>query len=679
MRPAGFVLPIALCLVLSPVGTIASAMPTLAELEARIDGSSQIQLVQSDYELARRRLELERRSHGASLYSQAMASENDDVIDVNRTHSYTALGAGIGVKVPVLGSRLQWQESVSRSELDVARQESLRELQRREILRDLRKAYAEYWAAQRLASLSREILETEPLVESQLTRRTRSGLLLDSDRLELMSGFALARRDTAVAEADQQRALMTMRTLVSGPLEGGLAARPQMTPGCARTDEMIPSWVDAHPEVSFLREAAARAQFSPRDSALYGVSSDIRVGYLTATEWPNAQRGGSAAVTWSFEVPIEMLSHRGLAQATAQAERIRAQRAYEDRRQQIMQDVRNLMSQRAVLEESLRLAQVRFAAGNEAVREKELRSAKWAGDVIEQLQQVRLTRYGSAKALVEAELALARWNADWQMVSASTCRPRGLYAWSSDSVLANLTIHATRPVPSPDGAEGITRLLLSFSAPELKRYQQDAAPLRAALDSAHERGLVVELLLGEPSWLLPAHRDELLTIVQDLRALPFDGLHLDIEPDQLASTGESPDSLLMGLIETAQAVRRVSPWRVEISLHPRYLDAQLGSTTLGGALSDADIAVTLMTYVANPERVIQIARPLLERYPRLTVHVALSLESSLGAEESLYTYSAEERARRISAIEAGLQTPNFAGLTFQPNAPDASRDVVRKE
>ena len=679
MRPAGFVLPVALCLVSSPVATIASAMPTLAELEARIDGSSQIQLVQSDYELARRRLELERRSHGASLYSQAMASENDDVIDVNRTHSYTALGAGIGVKVPVLGSRLQWQESVSRSELDVARQESLRELQRREILRDLRRAYAEYWAAQRLASLSREILETEPLVESQLTRRTRSGLLLDSDRLELMSGFALARRDTAVAEADQQRALMTMRTLVSGPLEGGLAARPQMTPGCARTDEMIPSWVDAHPEVSFLREAAARAQFSPRDSALYGVSSDIRVGYLTATEWPNAQRGGSAAVTWSFEVPIEMLSHRGLAQATAQAERIRAQRAYEDRRQQIMQDVRNLMSQRAVLEESLRLAQVRFAAGNEAVREKELRSAKWAGDVIEQLQQVRLTRYGSAKALVEAELALARWNADWQMVSASTCRPRGLYAWSSDSVLANLTIHATRPVPSPDGAEGITRLLLSFSAPELKRYQQDAAPLRAALDSAHERGLVVELLLGEPSWLLPAHRDELLRIVQDLRALPFDGLHLDIEPDQLASTGESPDSLLMGLIETAQAVRRVSPWRVEISLHPRYLDAQLGSTTLGGALSDADIAVTLMTYVANPERVIQIARPLLERYPRLTVHVALSLESSLGAEESLYTYSAEERARRISAIEAGLQTPNFAGLTFQPNAPDASRDMVRKE
>ncbi len=679
MRPRGFAVPIALCLVLSPLAAVASAMPTLAELEARIDGSSQMQVLQSDYDLARRRLELEKRSHGASLYSQAMASENDDVIDVNRTHSYRALGAGMGVRVPVLGSRLQWQESVARYDLDVVRQESLRELHRREMLRDLRKAYAEYWGAQRLASLSREILETEPIVESQLMRRTQSGLLLDSDRLELMSGFALARRDASVAEAEQRRALMVLQSLVVGPLEGGLAARPQVTPGCATTDEMIPSWVDAHPEVSFLREAAARAQFSPRDSALYGVSSDIRLGYLTATEWPNAQRGGSAAVTWSFEVPIEMLSHRGLAQASAQAERNRAQRAYEDRRQQVEQDVRNLMSQRAVLDESLRLAQVRLAAGNEAVREKELRSAKWAGDVIEQLHRARLTRYGSAKALVEAELALARWNADWQMVSASTCHPRGLYAWSSDAVLANLTIHAVRPITSLDGAEGITRLLLSLSAPDLKRYQQNVAPLRAALDSAHERGLMVELLLGEPSWLLLAHRDELLSIVQDLRALPFDGLHLDIEPDQLAGAGEAAVSLLPGVIETALAVRRVSPWRVEISLHPRYLDAQLGSTTLGGALSDAEIAVTLMTYVANPERVIQIVRPLLERYPRLTVHVALSLESSLNAEESLYGYSADERARRISAIEAGLQTPNFAGLTFQPSAPGISPDRIRRD
>lgn len=679
MLPVGFKVPIALCLAVLPVVAAAGAMPTLAELEMRVEGSSSMQVLQSDYELARRRLELERRSHGASLFSQAMAAQNDDVIDVNRTHSYTALGAGVGVRVPVLGSRLQWQESVSRSELDVAHQESLRELRRREILRDLRKAYAEYWGAQRLAALSHEILENEPVVESQLTRRTASGLLLDSDRLEFMSGFALARRDAAIAEADQHRALLTLQSLVAGPLEGGIAARPLITPSCAMTDEMIPTWVDADPEVSFLREAAERSQVSPRDSALYGITSDIRVGYSTATEWPNAQRGGSAAITWSFEVPIEMLTHRGLAQATAQAERSRAQRTYEDRRQQVEQDVRNLVSQRAVLDESLRLAQVRLAAGNEAVREKELRSAKWAGDVIEQLQQARFTRYGSAKALLEAELALARWNADWQLVSASTCRPRGLYSWFSNALLAKLKIQATRPIASPDGAEGVTRLLLSLSAPDLQRYQRDVAPLRAALDAAHERGLTVELLLGDPSWLLPAHRDELLKIVQGLRALPFDGLHLDIEPDQLTGVGEVSQALLQGLVETAQAVRRVSPWRVEISLHYRYLDAQLGSSSLGQALSDADIAVTLMIYVANPERVIQIARPLLERYPRLTVHVALSLESSLGSAESLYGYPADERARRISTVEAGLQTPNFGGLIFQPDPSGASPDLTRSE
>src|SRR6476646_1706426 len=105
MHPRGFTVPIALCLVLLPVAAGASAMPTLAELEARIEGSSQMQVFQSDYELARRSLELQRRSQGTTLFSQATVSDNEDVIDVNQTHSYRALGAGVGVKVPVLGSR----------------------------------------------------------------------------------------------------------------------------------------------------------------------------------------------------------------------------------------------------------------------------------------------------------------------------------------------------------------------------------------------------------------------------------------------------------------------------------------------------------------------------------------------------------------------------------------------
>jgi hypothetical protein len=660
---------LALC---ASYAALAAPMPTLAELEVRIEGSSQMQVLQSDYELARRRLELERRSHGAGLYSQASVSDNDEVVDVGRSRSYRALGAGVGVRVPVLGSRLQWQESVSRYELDLARRDSERELRRRELLRDLRAAYAKYWAAQQLAALSREFLQTEALIESALTRRTKAGLLLDSDRLEFMSGFALVRRDAAAAEGTQQQALNAMSTLVSGPLEGGMSARPPMGPGCAAKESDIASWVDADPEVAFLRQAALSARSSPRSSPLYGVSSDLRLGYQTSSEWPNDQRGGSAAVTWSFEVPIDLLSHRGLGQASAAAERSHAELEYELHRQQTELQLRTLMNQRAVLDQSLRFAQLRNAASNEAVRERELRAVKWAGDVIEQLQQARLARYHSAKALIDAELELAQWSAEWAMIAPANCRPRALYVWSSGPLISELAGNASRPLSNMSAADGVTRVLLSLNASQLSKYRYDAVQLRAALDSAHARGLRVELLLGDPSWLLPEHRDDLLAIIQSLRSLPFDGLHLDIEPDQLESRGTPVGTLLEHLFATVSAVRSISPWHVDVSLHYRHLSEMAGMRTLGDQLSDTDISVTLMIYVANPDRVVEIAQPLLARYPRLTVRVALSLEDSLNREESLYHYSADEQARRIGAIEAALQAPNFGGLTLQPAAQSAA-------
>ena len=72
-----------------------------------------------------------------------------------------------------------------------------------------------------------------------------------------------------------------------------------------------------------------------------------------------------------------------------------------------------------------------------------------------------------------------------------------------------------------------------------------------------------------------------------------------------------------------------------------------------------------MVYVANPERAVAIAEPLLERYPALSFSVALSLEKSLGPQESLWSYPEEERRRRIERVEAQLSAANFSGLTLQ--------------
>jgi outer membrane protein TolC len=654
----------------------AAAMPTLDELEARIDGSRAMQILDAQYEVARNRLLQQSGSRGASFYSQTSVSDNDEVVDVGRSRSYRQFSSGVGIRVPVLGSRLQWRESVDQQELRLARLDSERELQRRALLRDLRTAYASYWASQRQLSLIRSYLEHEESIDRNLTLRTRAGLLLDADRLEFMSGFSMARRDRAVAEASGARALQTLRFLANDSVPEGVALHPAVAPSCAPSESNINAWVSEHPEIRFLQQAEGSALATRLDSPLYGVNSEIRVGYHTSTEWPVEQQGGSAAIMWSFDVPINFMDQRRLSRAAADATRSHAQLEYELRRQQLEHELRSLLAQRASLEESLHFAALRLAAGDEAVRERELRATKLAGDVIEQLQQARLARYSAAKAVVDAELALANWAAEWSMHAPLVCRPRALYVWSSQHLIERLAAGDTYSVSDPDGTEKTTTLLVSLDASQIREYGRETRLLREALQTAHRRGMRVELLLGEPTWLLPEHRAELVSILRDLRTLPFDGLHLDIEPDQLAGVNLNAATLWSQWLETVRSAREASAWPVDVSLHPRYLNEPVDGRSLGEHLTQDGISVTLMIYVANAERAVEIAQPLLQRYPSLAQRVALSTEDTLSREESLHYVDADERARRIALIESKLAVPNFRGVTIQPSLAKARTDLV---
>ena len=77
------------------------------------------------------------------------------------------------------------------------------------------------------------------------------------------------------------------------------------------------------------------------------------------------------------------------------------------------------------------------------------------------------------------------------------------------------------------------------------------------------------------------------------------------------------------------------------------------------------VSPTLMVYVANPERAVAIAQPLIAQHPQLSFSVALSLERTPGPETSLWSYPGAERSRRIAHIESALAGANFSGLTLQ--------------
>ena len=691
----------------------ALALPPLEQLETRLELSPAAQLAERSYESSRDTLGAGRIGLGVSAFGNLGYEHNHDIIDPQHSWTYTQGLVGGGLSMPLLGSRLQLEQNLSEQQVQLALLDARRQLQRRELLARLRKAYADYWQAQRLELLAQSYLQEEPGFEHVAELRTRAGLLLDADRIELLSGFSLARRDEAAGGADREVALGLMRELTGQDLDGGIAVRPLVSAECVGTASPDDDWADTDPELTGLQQVIALREASPRDSALYPVQSSVQLGYSSLEDWPTGQHGASAVLSWTFQVPLEYGTQRRLLARAASAQVAHARLEYEMRRQELHQQRSELVGRAQVLRQSTEFAATRLAAADAAVQERGLRAARLGGDVAEQLQRARLQRYNAAKALAEADKALVYWYADWARFETAPCesapnafrqrlpegiaagRPlllpvasvpgtaaampaaaaaapaelradRALYLWHSADWLASASSSSGESKFTELHAAGIKRLLISLNAAQMRRAIARPALLVKAVRSTHEHGFSVELLLGDPGWIRPAQRGRLLAIIAGLKSVPFDGVHLDLEPAQLDPAPEKLPQLLAELTRTLAAVSRASPWPVALSTHPRDLAVELpGEGSFAQALRRLRISTTLMVYVANPERAVAIAQPLLERYPQLSFSVALSLERSLGRDESLWPYPEEERRERLERVESELTAANFRGLTLQ--------------
>src|SRR5205823_631707 len=398
-------------LLLAPA--VALGLPPLEQLETRIELSPAAQLAERAYESTRDSLSASRIGLGVSAFGSVGYGHNHDIIDPQHSWTYNQGMAGGGLSVPVLGSRLQLEDSLSEQQVQLLQLDARRELQRRELVARLRKAYGDYWQGQRLELLARNYLQDEPTLGRVVELRTRAGLLLDADRLELLSGFSLARRDVAAGGADREVALALMRELTGQALDGGIAVRPPLPTACVRNLDASDDWADSDPELVGLRKVVALRETNPRDNALYPVQSNVQLGYQTREDMPTGQHGGSAVLSWSFQVPVEYGSQRRLLARAAAAQLSRARLEYDIRRQELRQQRRELIARTAVLEQSAQFAAARLAAADAAVQVRSLRAVKLEGDVAEQLQRARIQHYGAAKALVEADRALVYWYADW--------------------------------------------------------------------------------------------------------------------------------------------------------------------------------------------------------------------------------------------------------------------------
>jgi len=698
----------------------------LLYFESRLVGSPRIAAAESEREAQEqvaRRLAAE---NGLKLFGGAsLGSASEPTGPDTGRWNYQSASAYIGLLYPLLGSQVREQADITAAQ-GAARRLLLRSEQaRREELRELRRSYIRHWGATRSARITAAFLATEKPVTEFLSRRQQAGLLTEAARLEFLQAYAAVRRDRAHSTASRQAALATLNRIAGTNLVAFEPALPALPP-CADDWDAVAEVVLAHPDLEGLRVAISAAEKSLGQSAGRYPESSLRLTLGVTQDWPGGE-GHSGVLSLEFRMPLGVWSAHEASKAQARSELRQRQQELDHRTLALQAQARESFELLRARVEDLAFARQALATAQETLYAGCMRAAALDGDALDAVLRARYAYYRAALDVVAAEVDLVSAQADllaltgepaegrvvvpetpinlrllgmellgalgraddplelrkqlestFAPVAGSAVAPpvppalsRGVYMWDSESWLA-VQDYDNDPVHAALEDHGIRFVFLSLNAAQIRavksqpEFRQHLARL---LRAAQERGLRVQLLLGDPHWILPEGRGSLLDIIATLRDLPFDGLHLDLEPEQLQlAPGEMP-RLLAELVNTGRVARAATLWPVSLSLHPRHLNALVGTDTLGAVLARLGVAeVTVMIYIANAQRVVDVARPLLQSHSSLRFRIALSVEPPPVAtpEESFATAGMRALHEAMIVIEDALRRlPNYRGLVVQ--------------
>lgn len=262
-------------------------------------------------------------------------------------------------------------------------------------------------------------------------------------------------------------------------------------------------------------------------------------------------------------------------------------------------------------------------------------------------------RHRSAKLLIALLLATCRW-----LAAQASAPVHGLWVWKGPSIVA--IANGIENLRDFCRVEGINEIYISVSS-HGKLLEGDFPKL---IDVLHRSSVRVEALLSsEDADEAGKHREKLLDqarqIVrfnQDHPKRRFDGIHLDIEPQQRPENkGAGNLRFLPGLVEAYRDVRRVA--------EPAGLtvNADIQNKLLKGDLSQRKLLLTAL--------------------PRFTLMLYEVSSPNDGDSTQQKTEKIQAASRKFLAIAYhGLSGPNLATMVIGLRTPDYGRllpDMLR--
>ena len=691
------------CTLLLVIPSANSETISLASLLNGIEDSPELAISKLNHTINTADVEKHNSNQNWELFGGAGIGNIEEAVTENRSRNHTDVIARLGVRYPFMGDDDKTKRALHIAEGNVLVSE-IRLKQSMEVARyQIEQAYSHYWAAQTKVTLSNAYGQLSEQIKNILSLRRDAGLLLESDRQEFLSGFERVNYINVQQQSKADQALRKLRRLTNRDLPAFDAAKPTFYAPPLNTPDSI-FINNSHPELQVinieLETQRKQLQASKRDR----VYADFIVRTDLVQEI-SGQTGYGVYAGVSFHMPLFYNSYKNADDDYVEASIQKSEFEYQQRNGLLIEQARLTESLYRDYTTRLQLNKTQLTALRKIVEERSQRVERLDGDVLSALvigvyryyiqsielidvqmklweTQTKLRKFPQWLALLNQQQAIdipdysalsdVIFKSQYSIQNAtnSVQKPiqpqtkksvKGVYLWRSHDIVNQTDSNFWRQLRSKQ----IGLVLLSLDASQIKQATEDPSIIRSFLSSAKKNNISVDLLLGDPSWALPEHREGLFEIISTLNNLPFDGLNLDIEPDSL--TDNVTDSLIKDWLETIRGATALSPWPVSITTHFRYLDPPQDSTCIPCELTAIGIKdISAMVFVSNPTRVTEIVDPILNNYPALRISVAQSFERHLSKEESYASFSPKESTKRMKEIQTHLSKhDNFGGIVIQ--------------
>ena len=662
---------------------VCAAGQGLAELEALAsESAADVRLADVELQVLEQRLRATEAEAGPRAFGSAALNDTTEAITDTASRDYRRAALQAGVRWPLLGGREAQERARLRDGQALQQAQWQREAAREQVRRLVRLAYVDAHHHQRRTELARAFLHLQPQAEDVLRQRTQARLLYESDRLAFVSMFDTARRELVRHQSLHVQAVAALSRLTGRPLPGWQAQPPLPDAACLSPQALYAA-VEHRPAVRAARSGLEAAEQMRATTRWHGVDAGVSVSQ-SLTRDIRGPSGRSTGVAIDVNLPLGWRAVRDARRAEERMAIERARLQLDAARADHAAAVDAALTEQSVLAQDLVGAQRQLRGAQEASRIARLRAEALDGDVLERELQARYALFQAAQLHEDSLHRQARQQVQLLSLSTHGCPPMAR-ADSIAPLAAALALPLRGGTPEPDHElswfvwrsapwleapqqldqlpPGTRRLFVSLDAAQLAALRQPAGAgrLHTFLAAARQRGLQVHLLLGEPTWVMPAHRAPLLAIVEQVRGFGFDALNLDLERSQLAP--EHQPQWSNWTLDTLRAVAQRAPWPVVLTTHHRDLrDARYLRALRSAGVSE----VVAMIYASSVDTTWRTGQALLDDHHGMPVSIAQSIERELDPQESHWHHGRAEALQRWQQLaERWADTPGFAGIAVQ--------------